>query len=225
MRTTRFLFLGILLLVSAGCKDKPAHSGESNQGMVTYRITYPDSLSYGLKSALLPKEIVLVFKDGKGAFIASAGMGMMQMVNLLDFNKRTAVSLLIDNLRENVGCRLSPEEITENENSFLYRFEQQAETKRIAGYECRRVSVSDVSGGNHFDVYASEAIRFPYWNSPFTGQDRLMLEYTHTMQNLTMKLEATRVDLNTPVDTTLFEVKGKYRWMNQKEFLKYLSAF
>src|SRR6187399_2834594 len=123
MRITWFIFLAAFMLVSPACTNKQVQEKESSQGTVTYRVTYPDSMSYGLKSAMLPKEIVLVFKDGKATFIASAGLGMMQLVNLLDAGSRTATSLLVDQLRMNVGCRLSPEEITENENSVHYTFE------------------------------------------------------------------------------------------------------
>ena len=221
-------FLWALIFVSSACKTNPVlreESDVSSQGMITYSVVYPDSLAYGLRSAILPKEIVLVFKDGKAAFIASAGMGMIQMVNLLDYNKKSAVSLLVDNLRENVGCRQSPDEIRENENSFDYLFVDKTETKKIAGYDCRRVVVKDAANGLQFDVYSCDRIRFPYWNSPFASRDRLLLEYTHTIHNLTMKLMATKVDLITPVDTTLFEVKGNYKWMNQKDFISYLSVF
>jgi hypothetical protein len=50
------------------------------------------------------------------------------------------------------------------------------------------------------------------------------MEYTHTINNLTMKLVATKVDLTTPVDTTFFEIHGDYQWLNQKNFYNYLSS-
>lgn len=51
-----------------------------------------------------------------------------------------------------------------------------------------------------------------------------MLEYTHAVNNLAMKLEATKVDFSSPVDTSLFTVKGEYQWVTQKEFYQYLSS-
>ena len=85
-----------------------------------------------MRASLFPKEITLIFKDDKATFIASAGLGMVQMVNLLDYKNKQAVSLLIDNLRENVGCKLSPEDIAVNENITRYSFDEKEETKTIS---------------------------------------------------------------------------------------------
>ena len=224
MRDKIICLFALLLFTASGCKNASYQAAEANQGTVTYTVSYPDSAMYGVKSAFFPKEIVLVFKEDRATFIASAGLGMIQMVNLLDHKNKTAVSLLLDQLRENVGCRLTEEEIGTNENSVSYRFKKKNEMKTIAGFECRKATVADASAKDLFDIYYCEKIKFPYWNSPFKGMDHLFLEYTHTINNLTMKLVATKVDLITPIDTSLLEVRGNYKWMNQKDFFTYLSV-
>jgi hypothetical protein len=40
-----------------------------------------------------------------------------------------------------------------------------------------------------------------------------------------MKLEATKVDLKTAVDTNMFNVQGDFLWIKQKEFYTYLNSF
>jgi hypothetical protein len=211
------------VLLSACGGQQPKSAGH-DEGTVTYRVTYPDSAAYGMKAGLFPKEITLVFKGDKATFIASGGMGMIQIVNLMDAGKRQAVSLLIDQLRGNIGWRLTPEDIAANENEAHYRFESTGEAKTVAGRSGTVIRVRDTLGNALFEMVEDDAVRFPYWNSPFRGIDRLLLEYTHTINGMTMQLTATKVDLETAVDTTLFGIKGEYQWTTSRNFFGHLSA-
>jgi GLPGLI family protein len=216
-----FLFLFFFIF---GCSQKPQEIAKPGEGMITYSVSYTDAEKYGVKSTFFPKEIILIFKDDKAAFIATGGMNMVQVVNLLDHKNKKYVSLLLDNIRENYGCILAPQEISENENIPKYHFELGDEKKMIAGIECRKAIVKDEANKPLFEIYYDEKIKFSYLNSPFKDMNNLFLEYTHTINNLTMKLVATKVDLTTPVDTSLFEVHGDYKWVNQKEFFNHLSS-
>ena len=219
-----FVILTLLILFSA-CKQKSESFSSQGQGMITYDIRYPDSNRFAAKQILFPKKMILVFKGNKAAFIVTAGMGMVQLVNLMDGSNRKYTSLLIDNLRENIGCKLTPEEIEANENAEHFEFETVNGTRQISGIECRKAIGKNGKNGNKTEVYYDPAIEFNYFNSPFKSIGHLMLEYTHTINNLTLQLSAVNVDLKTPVDSGLFEIKGKYRWVNQKEFFDYLNTF
>lgn len=223
----RFLFPAtalLLLLFFYGCKPGTEKKAAYGEGTVVYRVTYPDSLNYGLKSAFFPREIVLVFKNEKAAFIASGGMGMIQLVNLLDHKNRTYVSLLIDRIRANYGCKLTPEEINSNESSVRLEIIPVNETKVIAGVTCKKALAKDLSTGVSSEIFYDESIRFSYGNSPFRGMNNLFLEYTHTINHLTMKLEAEKIDFTTPVDTSLFEIKGQYMWVSQQQLFDYMNS-
>jgi hypothetical protein len=222
----RNIFISFLfsLVFFSGCKQKPQELAKPGEGTITYSISYPDADKFGVKLAFFPKEIILVFKDEKAAFIATGGMNMVQVVNLLDHKEKKAVSLLIDHLRENYGCILTPEEVKANENITHYQFELTGETKIICGILCKKEIVKNETDKPQFDIYYDDKIKFYYWNSPFKEVNNLFLEYTHTINNLTMKLVAIKVDLTTPVDTSLFEVKGNFKWVDQHEFFSHLSA-
>ncbi len=215
--------LGVLFFLIAGCKIKTEKNAKPGEGMVTYEVSYPDSAKYGLKSALLPETVDLFFKNEKATFIASAGMGTIQLVNLLDHKNKKFTSLLIDILRQNIAYTLTPDEIKENESAPKYKFEFTNETKTIAGLECKKAIVKDITNNTSFEVYYYDKVKFYYWNSPYKDFDFLLLEYTHTINNLTMKLLASKVNLTTPVDTSFFEVKGNFHWVNQKSFNTYLK--
>lgn len=215
--------IGLLIVLVAGCKTKPGQNAKPGEGTVTYTISYPDSAKYGMKATLFPRTMDLFFKNDKATFVTSAGMGTMQLVNILDYKNQKFTGLLIDALRQNCAYTLTSDEIKENENNPKFKFEFTNETKTIAGLECKKAIVKDITHNTSFEVYYYDKIKFYYWNSPFKDFDFLLMEYTHTINNLTMKLVATKVDLITPVDTTFFEIHGDFNWLNQKSFYNYLN--
>jgi hypothetical protein len=212
-----------LLLLTAAISCRQANNARPGQGFITYHVTYPDNQKFSARSMLFPREIVLVFKDDKAAFVTTGGSGMVELVNLMDHKDKKFVSLLIDQSRKNIGCVLTPDEIKQNENNPLYKVEETNETKTIAGIQSRKAIVHDITNNKSFGIYYDDKIKFWYWNSPFKEFNYLLTEYTHTINGLTMQLEATKIDLTTPVNTNIFSVKGNYEWVNQKAFFDYLS--
>lgn len=213
----------LFIFLVSGCKTKTEQSAKPGEGTVTYNVSYPDSAKYGMKASLFPHEMNLFFKDDKATFVAAAGMGTVQIVNILDHSKNTYTSLLIDAIRQNYACKLSPEEIKENENNPKFEFEFIDETKIIAGLECKKVLIKNIATKTTSEAFYYPKIKFYYMNSPFKDFGYLFMEYSHTINNLTMKLVATNVDLKTPVDTTFFEVHGEFLWISQKNFFAYLN--
>ena len=215
--------IGLLFLFRAGCETKNGQDAKPGEGTVTYHVSYPDSARYGMKTSLFPRTMDLFFKNEKATFVTSAGMGTMQIVNVLDHKNKKFTALLIDALRQNYAFTLTPEEIKKNESNPIYQFDFSNETKTIAGLTCKKAIVRDITNNNSFEIYYYDKIKFYYWNSPFKDFDFLLMEYTHTINNLTMKLVAQKVDLSTPIDTSFFQIKGEFNWLNQKDFYNYLS--
>ena len=218
------VFVSVLMICALGCGSNSGKKASFGEGTIVYKVSYPDSLEYGFKAAFFPKEIVLVFKGEKAVFIASGGMGMIQLVNLLDHEKKSYVSLLIDRLRQNYGCKLSADEIKANETSSPLEIKLIDGSKVVAGVECKKAIAKDLLKGTSTEIYYDEGVRFFYGNSPFKELNYLFLEYTHTGNKLTMKLEASSVDLSTPVDTGLFSIKGDYVWVSQQQLFDHLNS-
>jgi hypothetical protein len=208
-----------------GCKNKfgQPELTEVSQGKVTYGVSYPDSAKYGAKIAAFPRTIILVFKGEKAVFVALGGMGMVQIVNLLDHKKKKYSSLLIDVLRGNYACTLTKDEYEVNEGRPEYSFELADGGKTIAGLDCKKAIFKDKHDNSTFECFYCEEIPFCYGNSAFKKFPFLFMEYTHTINQLTMKLTAQKVDFASPVDTSLFELKGNYTWVNQQGFYEHLN--
>jgi hypothetical protein len=216
----KYFYLTFFLFVFISCR--PSEKAKPGQGIITYKISYPGEKP-GIKNYLLPKEITLVFKDDKATFIASAGFGMIQIVNLMDNKSKTFSSLLIDEIRGNYACTLTTDEIKKNENSVTYSYTKTKETKMIAGLNCKKVIVKDETNGISFPAYYYDKIAFNYWNSPYKDFEFLLTEYSHTINGLTLKLEATNIDISSPIDTSLFNIKGQYTWVSSDKYFEHLA--
>lgn len=216
-----FLFVSFYLI---SCNRGLNNNAKPGEGTITYSITYPDSMKYGLKAAMLPKTITLFFKDEKATFVTSAGLGTIQIVDLMDAGNRTFTSLFIDELRGNVGCKRTSDEISKNESAAFFDYKSTDETKTIQGIECKKAIVNNTATKSTFEIYYFDKIKISYINSPFINQPNLMLEYSHTINNLTMKLKAIKVDLKTPVDNKMFQLKGNYKWLSEKDYYQYLNS-
>ena len=95
----KIFFLFFIIFISVGCKNSAKQNAANGEGMITYKITYPDNNPYK-NVKMLPGETNLVVKGVKASFITSA-MGMIQIVNLLDNDKKKFTSLLLNSIGEN----------------------------------------------------------------------------------------------------------------------------
>lgn len=223
MKYNIFFSVFFLALVTSGCKNssEPVTSmGANGEGMVTYKISYPENNPYK-NVHLLPRETHFFFKNNRASFITSF-MGMAEMVNLLDNDKNKFTSLLITGIGRNYAYTDSPEDVKKQESNPQYKIETTRETKIIAGLECRKAVVGDLTNHKKFDIYYYEKIKVYLGNSPYKNFNFLLMEYDDTRYGLTMHLQATKVDFRT-IDTTMLSVHGNYTWVDKKTFISIIK--
>lgn len=212
-KTSIFLIIFSFALLF-GCKhDLPAPT--NGEGVITYKIIYPENHPY--KNMPIPQETILVFKNTKASFITS-GFGIIQVINLLDIDKKKYTSLLINSLGENFAFTETHDEILKQENNPEYSFEITEEKKVIAGLECNKAIVTDKNDKTTFDVYFYGKVKVFLGCSPYKNFNYLLLEYPHTKYGLPMQLLATHVDFS-PVDTSLLSIQGQYKWVDKETFI------
>ena len=147
-------------------------------------------------------------------------MGIIQVVDVLDNDHKKFTSLLLNSFWENYAFTETPEDITEQENNPKYTYELTDEKKTIAGIECNKAIVSDLTNKKKFDIYYYEKIKVVLGNSPYKDFNYLLMEYQDTRYGLPMQLLATQADFS-PVDTTLLQVEGhgEYNRVDRKTFI------
>ena len=217
MKRINTLLSLILLLAISSCKNSTGGSAKDGEGKIVYKITYAEDNPYN--NPMLPAETQFAFKAGKACFVTSGGGGLITVVNLLDNEKKKYSSLLINSFGENYAFTETPEDVKEQESNPQYKIETTNEKKTIAGLECRKAIVNDLTNKKKFDVYFYDKVKVYYGDSPYKDFNYLLMEYQHTKYGLPMKLEASQVDFN-PVDTGVFSVHGEFKWVNRKRFFE-----
>ncbi|OFY62511.1 MAG: hypothetical protein A3H98_13170 [Bacteroidetes bacterium RIFCSPLOWO2_02_FULL_36_8] len=212
----------ITLILLAGCKNFKEQKAETGEGIITYKISYSEDNPYKDKR-FLPGETNLVFKETMASFITS-GMGIIQLVNLLDNEHKKYTSLLINSFGDNFAFTETSEDINEQENNPKYSFELTDDKKTIAGLECNKAIVSDLTNIKSFDIYYYSKIKVVLGNCPYKDFNYLLMEYNDTRYGLPMHLIAVKADLS-PIDTTLFQVEdpGVYNWVDKKTFINIIK--
>ncbi len=219
MKQKIFFSFFLLVLIAGGCNYSSHYRlpvAANGEGRITYKISYPDDNPYK-NVRLLPRETNLFFKDTKASFITSV-LGMVEMVNLLDNDKKKFTSLLISSVGQNYAFTEKPEDVKQQESNPKYEIETTGETKMIAGLECRKAVVSDLTNNKKFDIYYYGKIKVYLGNSPYKDFNYLLMDYEDTRYGLPMHLQATKVDFS-PMDTTMLSVHGNYNWVDKTTFI------
>lgn len=209
------LFFLVLTFISS-CENHTESVSQNGEGIVTYKISYLEDNPYK-NILILPSETNLVFKNKKASFITSA-MGIIQIVNVLDFDKQKYTSLLINTFGENYAFTEKPEDIKELETNPEYEITPTDETKMIAGLECKKAIVKDKTNNTEFDIYFYEKIKVYLGDCPYKDFNYLLMEYQDTKHGMSLRLKAEKVDFS-PVDTNLLTVRGEFTWVDRKTFI------
>lgn len=206
---TGFLLLGMLESCSS------PGSAVDGEGTVYYKIEYLEENPYQ-KASVLPSETILFFKGRKATFVTTV-LGVIQIVNLLDFDKSQYTTLLLNSIGENVAFTDTPEDVKAQESDPVYIIEKKEERKTIAGLECSKATVTDSASHSTFDIYYYDKVKVYLGNSPYKDFNYLLMDYRDTKQGLPMHLVAQKVEFNA-IDSTLFSIHGQYRWVDRKAF-------
>jgi hypothetical protein len=220
MRKKFFIALAASLLFSSvilKAQDK------MKEGKATFDISYPDAEEMNDQMlAMMPKESVTYFKDGKTRTEIKAGYGTT--IVLSDPDKKESY-VCMDIMGKKSAIK-STEEDTEKQRAEMgeYDVKLSDETKKIAGYVCKKATIAMKKDGNNFDVWYTDAL--PYnSNSRYAwkGVEGFPMEFTIEQKsmggNIKMKMECISVSKATVKDE-MFNLPEGYTVMTQEEMKK-----
>lgn len=225
------LFMTVLVLVAgfgflsmtAGAAGKPF------EGVITYKITYPDTKVSESQMAMLPKVITVSVKGNKSR--TDMSMGGMNTVEIIDYKEKTSVSLL-NLMGQKYALKMTTADIEKKATEKgTPSVELVSETKVIAGYTCNKAVVTINNDGvkSTFEVFycpelGSKMINFA--DPVYKDIDGALMEFSTSEQGMTMKFTATSIekknlsakDFEVPSDytiTTEEELKSKFGGGNE----------
>lgn len=188
-------------------------SAQEFEGIITFSISY-ESLPDEMKDAvsMLPKEQTFFIKNNKSKFVQSSSMSSTVVIS---DSKTNSSTILMDAMGQKFKMTIDTNELSEIEDVSTdeIKIEYVNETKKIAGYTCKKAVVLMEGFDQEAVFYYTEEIA-PLMLSGMEGLHLkgLPLEYIISMDGMTMIMKATKVDKTSVPDST-FDIPEGYTEM------------
>jgi GLPGLI family protein len=206
----------ILFPIEWGCRGGSSKGKAISEGVIEFEAVAIDPNNP--MADLAPSKMVEKFKNHKIVYEMSAGMGLMNMSVISDYNAKT-VTELIKLLNKKYASITDADDIKKELANSKIKIQKTNETKFIAGYRCKKAIVSFEDDSHpKFDVYYTDEIDVekPNWNNGFGEIDGVLMEYQVKRHGLELRFTARKVSQSNIEDID-FETPGDYKIISQKE--------
>jgi hypothetical protein len=210
-----FSFVMCFMLISS----YTVMSGKPFEGVITFKITYPDNKFSESQMAMFPKVLTVSIKGSKSR--TDLQMSGMNTVEITDYNDKTKVAL-INMMGQKYAIKQTTAEIEkEMAQSGTTTVELSEETKVIAGYTCKKaiISVNDDGVKSTFEVFYSSELgsKMANFDNPqYKDIDGVLLEFLLKNRDVNMKFTATSVEKKS-LPANDFEIPSDYTLTTQDE--------
>lgn len=192
------------------------------EGKVTYSISYtnlPPEMEQ--MKGMLPSESVLYIKGNMSRSEQNMGMGGNQVV--ISDSKNKTGTVLIDGFNGKYFIKVSKDEIEKTEKEHPEpKFTYVNETKKIAGYNCKRAEAKFEGMDEVLAIYYTEEIPADK-NTQFKGLKGFPLEYETASQGFKMNVSAKSVSQET-ISDSLFKIPDGYKETTMEELSKMMGG-
>jgi GLPGLI family protein len=194
-------------------------AGKPFDGVITYKITYPDSKYSEAQLNMFPKVMTISVKGSKARTEINIGGG--PMIGILDYATKSKITL-INMMGQKYAIKQTAEQIAkENAGQAKGTVNITNETKNIAGYNCKKAVVTTDDDGvkTTFDVWFTDELggRDANFDDPvYQDIPGVMMEFIMKTPQINMKMTVTSVDKKA-VSAKDFEIPADYTLTTQEE--------
>ncbi len=171
-------------------------------------------------AGLAPSEAIIKFKNNKLQFEMSS-MGILDIKFISNPIQKT-LTQMIKFMDIQSACIQTEAEVLRDHKDYLLKFKETTETKKIAGYICKRVIACFVNDTNSvFDVYYTNELGLDSINNigPYKSIRGMLMEYRLKKMGLEMCFTAKSVKKET-VGDEIFEIPKHYKIITHTEMEK-----
>jgi len=192
---------------------------KSFEGVITYKISYPDSKFTESQLAMFPKVMTITIKGDKSKSEILTPMGAQ--IEITNYTDKTKVGL-INMMGQKYAIQQSAEEIQkEVMEGPQGKVQLTDETKTIAGYTCKKavVTVDDDGSKTLYEVWYSNdfgAINSNFDNALYKDINGVLMEFTMATPQFTMQFLAISVEKES-VSNKEFEIPAEYTLTTKEE--------
>ena len=204
----------LLLVFIAGCGG--SNGKIVSEGIIEFEASAVDPNNP--MADLAPSKMLIKFKDHKSVVEMSAGMGLLTMSFITDYNNKT-VTQLVKLLNKKYVSVANGEAIQTDADNNKLKIQKTNDTKIIAGFRCKKAVVtSEDKSRPPFDIYYTDEIEIdqPNWSNEYSEIEGVLMEYQLKRYNLELRFTARKV-AKASIDDSDFETPPDYKTISQKE--------
>lgn len=225
MKRTIYLIISALFVLFLSSTGIIA-GGKPFEGIITYKISYPDNKFTESQQAMFPKMLTVSIKGSNSKTEIKTQMG--DQIEITDYITKTKVAL-IDMMGQKYAVRSTAEEIEkENAKEPLPSVEVTSETKVIAGYTCKKavVTVNDDGAVSKYDVFFTNELgpKAANFDNPlYKDIDGVMMEFSMKTPQFTMVFSATAVEKKS-LSAKEFDIPSDFSVITKEELKSKLGG-
>ncbi len=208
-----FSIVSVCILSSCGGGKKTENS--LTEGLIEYNITVVD-ISHPM-AGFAPSSATVKFKESKFELEMST-MGIFNTTFISNPSNQT-LTQMVKFMDIKSACIQKKTDLDSENGGYELKLEETKETKKIAGYNCKKVKASLLSNpAVKFDVYYTNELGMENINelSPYRSIKGMLMQYRVKKFGLELCFTADVVK-NTPVKDDAFEVPAYYKIITRKE--------
>lgn len=210
----KYLFFFILLF----CSCKEILQKKTNQGIIEYKVEYPDIDSNSFMASMLPDKMVLKFKNSDFKSEMESGMGMFKVFYIVDSNNKI-VSQGVKIVTRKIVSQLDSNELIKvlKENFPDYKITITDKKKKIANITCKEAIVKNKKNNEEFKIYFTNKIKLsnPNWFTPYKDIKGVLFDYYIEQYGLKMHFIATNYK-ETEIADEDFTLPADYKIVSKK---------
>jgi len=216
-RILSFFYLVSLLILSS-CGDSKRTENSLTEGLIEYNAEVVDQ-SHPL-AGLAPSLAIIKFKGNK-LQVEMSTMGIFNTTFISDPHKKT-LTQMVKFMDIKNACIQGESDLVAESKNYELKLEEVKGTKKIAGYDCKKVKATMVSDPNvTFDVYYTDELGLDSINNigPYKEIKGMLMQYRLKKLGLEMCFTATAVKKEEIKDED-FEVPAFYKIITRTEMEK-----
>jgi len=208
-----------LVLIAVLSLTAAAIAGKPFEGVITFKITYPDSKFSESQLAMFPKMFTVSVKGSKAR--TDLEVSSMKTIEITDYIEKTKTTM-IDMMGQKYAIKQTTADIEkEMAKEAVPTVELSPETRAIAGYTCKKAVVTVNNDGvkTIYEVYYTDELgsKIVNFDNPlYKDINGVLLEFRVINHDVTMKFTATSVEKKS-MSAKDFDIPSDYKLTTQEE--------
>jgi hypothetical protein len=216
----QFIRVALLLGMISFSAGSFLHAGKPFEGVITFKITYPDNKFSESQMAMFPKVFTITVKGTKARTDMQMSMGNQSVI--IDYEAKNRISMM-NMMGQKYAIQETAEDIEkELANQPKPTVQYSDETKTIAGYTCKKaiVTVDEDGQKTNYEVWYTteiESINTNFDDPVYRDIKGVLMEFSmSTPQDFSMKFTATSVEKKS-VSAKEFEIPAEFVPITKEE--------